>query len=551
MTFNKKSKIRVGIDLGVRTICVSVAEDSKVVQLAMYEDPRDPDPNAVNTDNDILFEWLHLYVQENGLEGHPAVINVPGERMVILPATIEPHVQENRALKELAEHSKLTSYIPFEDPVFTFWKYKVETEVKKHGAQETWLAAIPSQAISYRSKKIRETGLEPEWIEPDLAGLARILVKDSKHSQVILDIGELNTQLALVKNNRVVYYRTLDLGVVSLIQPLFDLLDGNFYKTFHVVRQHAEGTNSNPAVEQLVSPVLDRFWGEVSRTISIYGERCGLNQVADIILLGGGSLLVSKEQASKITGLNVKNLQFERDLVIDNPLTQTMEYTEEELSYEPFYIAMGCSLSPPNEPASLHFKPTKKPLNWKAIGNISLSNPFTVAASIFILSLLVHTIFKIIEGSTVEATNRLQQEIDNVDTDYNEVATRLEEVRKLKGKVDLTHSLKERSFLHSKAIASILTSLSSGIRIQSLDINNSEIIDVAKLRELQRPSLAPELFPKFVLVGSADGPTAAKNFSEVLRNNKNFANITLSDVKRDGNFGISFTVKGTVVKTIK
>lgn len=545
MSLTSKKRFTVGIDLGVRTIAVSVAEEGQVVALALYEDPRDPDPDARDADNEILFEWLQLYVRENGLEGQPTVMNVPGEQMVILPASLEPGVSRGRALRELAQHPRLTAYLPFEDPAFTFWEHRTSPGRRGGGSGALWLASIPTSVIESRSEKIREAGLEPEWLEPDLSALARILPPSPDRTQILVDIGELSTQIGFVREGNLVFYRTLDVGVVSLLQPLSGAYQKNFYQVFHIVRQHACGVAHDPAVEQLISPVLERFWGDIARTIAVYRERCDLTREGELILLGGGSLLVQREQASRVTGLDIRELEMQ-DVVAPDARIQSMEFSDERPDLDPFSIAIGCSLSPRQEPAALHFRPSRKPVNWKSLARFSATNPLPVSACLLLLTLFVHVILRVMTGSVAHARDDLELSLELAQQQHRETSERLALVQETTGQLQLVRNLRARSALHAAAITATLSSTVPGVQILEVEIRSPDLLAEGQLESLQEAAAPPDQGPRFSVRGLGDAPAVIQSFLDRLGAREDLEEVRLGETRRGGNFGIPFTLEGRI-----
>jgi len=526
---------QVGIDLGVGSIKVCLAENGAAVLMATFEDKAGPDPYLL--ENEALTEWLTLFVNEHGLKGTETVVGMSAERFVFVPATAKESVTALEIKARLGSDDGLAGTIPFSDAVIDC-QLAVPTE-ETEADQHVWVGVTSRKMLRARGMAVADSGLNPVVIEPGLSGVARVLEGSPGVGRIVIDIGESCTQIGFVWRNRLVFLRAINIGVVSMVQAIADELQCNRQHAYESVRQHAQGAKYDSSIEQIIEPLERRIWGEVQRSVRLFWSRSALPPQREVCLLGGGALLVRNDNLEREVGCSVIAARLRED-VLREPRILGEHPGHDEGAALGFAEAIGLSLREAEAPTFMSFHTFGDRRAHKELTRLSVRNPLCVVAGILVFTLLIHLYFRTQVANRREQVHRRQEEVQALSGQDRKV----ERYRSLKAlwtqRADLLEKVRTRSSLFPTALLAVGQSVGPGVQITRIDI----LTPVSgKDAEGGQGALVPEvLTPRLSVQGSAGHPDRIVSFLERLQKSESLGKATVSVGESDSKNTIPFKI---------
>ncbi len=527
MNSKKPGRRRVGIDLGVRSIKVAVADSGAVVLIGHFEDLGEIDP--FSSENDVLIHWLKMFVEENGLVGARTIVGMPGDRFFILPVRVSGEGSAKKFTAALSDNAELRQCIPFNDPVFDWW----EAEGRRSRGLEgcLWIAASSRREVETRLRAVSSTGLAPAVVEPDLAGLARVLPRQPEAGNVIVDIGGIGTNIGFVSDERLLFLHPIGIGVLSMVQPIAHELGIDDLQAFERARQHALGHCSDPVIEQILEPIYRRFWGEIRRAISIYADPAGLPAERTITLIGGGAALLPPKDTLADETYPIRPIEVRPGIVRDLEI-KGMGCSEEENRLERYAEVMGLSLREDREANGTNFlpyAPRAMAADWRLLLR---SKPLAAAAAILFLTLGLHLWLGrcqsemerslLAQERQVQAQQELQVEAERIEAAMKKTAAGLA----------LAEKLRQLNRIYPEAVLEVGRAVSRGLQISRIDIQPASR-EADPAGEKGGDSSNPPASPRIAIFGTSDHSKVLLNFLNSLRGSTVLENASIKWMRAD------------------
>ena len=185
---------------------------------------------------------------------------------------------------------QIASYIP--TPIE---KSKIDwVNLGQHGEDKTKLDvlinSIGNDYIERRLDILESAGLSAIAFEPRIVAMSRSLLDDSiTQAQVIIDIGDYETDVTGVFRQAPYLNRSLSTNLTGIIQAVKDQVDDNQVKAEqYVFRIGLDETKANGRVAKAIRPTIDRLVEDVVVAVRYFAGEEEVSGVDRIILTGSG-----------------------------------------------------------------------------------------------------------------------------------------------------------------------------------------------------------------------------------------------------------------------
>lgn len=205
---------------------------------------------------------------------------------------------------------------------------------------EVLLVAAPKNLLEKYVRVIQMAGLTPIAIETELIALTRALATPDK-TVMIIDFGSKSTDLAIAKNARLYFSRTIPTAGEAFTRAVANNLSISYQQAEEYKRAYGlSGEQVEGKIKGAIDPVFRIVTDEIKKAIHFYQSEEKGDSPNLVILSGGTSGMPEIVPAfAKILGIEV---------VIGNPFAKvslTTQMAESLASYAPLYsIAVGLAL---------------------------------------------------------------------------------------------------------------------------------------------------------------------------------------------------------------
>lgn len=275
-----------------------------------------------------------------------ASIDVKGVNVALPESQVYTRVIEMPVLsdKELASaiYWEAEQYIPVPLNTITL-DYKVlHRPAPQEGTKMTvLLVGAPTILINKYEHVLSLAGMTIESLETEILSVLRaVVVGDNFPTSMILNIGAINSSLAIVKNNVLSFTYSIPTGGIALSRAIaadfgFSINQAEEYKKVYGLSE----ANFSGKIGKATEPILSSILTETKKSLAYYGEKYPEDPIKQIILSGG---------TAKLPGLNsyfAQNLGIET--VVANPwkILASQEVPKEILDDAPSYtISVGLAM---------------------------------------------------------------------------------------------------------------------------------------------------------------------------------------------------------------
>ncbi|OGP76551.1 MAG: hypothetical protein A2V86_05130 [Deltaproteobacteria bacterium RBG_16_49_23] len=395
----------IGLDIGSHSIkVVGLKKTPKgpfLTCFGMRKIPHGIDREDISSISILLKDLF----EEMGVKTDKVRLTVSGSGIHIRRITM-PSIPKKELIKALPWEIK--SYLPF--PVetariqFHILGEFIEDEVKK---LDLLTVACPNDLIQRTISIIEGAGLQVSHLDVSAFALWNMLMPFGRlkigETMALIDLGAEKMSLYLFKDEYLQFSREMTPAGNDLTRAMMDGIP--FEKDPHLLYEKAErmkeevgilsGSQKETELDEkidlskisfLMRPVLERWAGEIGRSLDYYRNQFYGEKIDRIILTGGGAHL--KNFASYLQG------ELRLPVELFNPLKEMLYDAKKgdarvlDQTGSMFTNAVGVALS---EPKQIEFLPVKEPF-WHKFQNekwISIT-AFSVTALVF-LGIIYHT----------------------------------------------------------------------------------------------------------------------------------------------------------------
>lgn len=250
-----------------------------------------------------LGEVIMTAVGQSGIKTKNVVIGLPSSKT--FTTVIEVPVMPEAELKSTMKY-QIDQYIPMAvNEAKVDWAL-LGPSLHDPKQQEILIASTANAYAEERLEFIEGLGLNVIAAEPDpLAMVRSLLPKDAADARLIIDVGELSTDLAITFGDSPRLVRTIPTGVKTLIKAAVQNLNvqedqaRQFILKFGLAPDRLEGQ-----VYRAIESTLDGFAAELVKSIKFFQTRYPNTPVGGIMLSGFGAVIPQfGEYVSSKTGV--------------------------------------------------------------------------------------------------------------------------------------------------------------------------------------------------------------------------------------------------------
>ena len=235
-----------------------------------------------------LGEVILTIIGQSGIKTKNVVIGLPSQKT--FTTVIDVPVMPEAELKSTIKY-QIDQYIPMSiDEAKVDW-VSLGQSAHDPAKQEVLLASTANSYAEERLEFIESLGLNVIGLEPDPIAMVRALLPGGlTDARLIIDVGELSTNLVMTYNDAPRLVRTIPTGLSSLIKAAVQNLNvqedqaRQFILKFGLAPDRLEGQ-----VFRAVESVLESFATELTKSIKFFQTRYPNTPVGGIFLSGYAS----------------------------------------------------------------------------------------------------------------------------------------------------------------------------------------------------------------------------------------------------------------------
>ena len=282
-----------GLDIGTTAIRVVQMRGGKTKVLVNYGS-LDIDSKISRSDANIdqqkLSEAIKKVVSQSGISTPNVAVGLPSQRVFstvvdvdrLSPAELEKTIryQADSLIPTPLAESKIDWALLGDSP-----KEAIKVELL--------LSSVSNSFVEQRLDLLESIGLNVIAFEPDSLAMARsLLTQDASTPTLILDMGDLATDLVITLNSAPRLIRSIPVGVEGVVKSAMQSLGidekqaQQFVFKFGMSKDKLEGQIYNA-----ISSTIEILISEIEKSIKFYNTRYPNNKIERVIVTGGASTL--------------------------------------------------------------------------------------------------------------------------------------------------------------------------------------------------------------------------------------------------------------------
>ena len=337
------SNILLGLDIGSQTIKAAQISRNKnkvkLISAGFIPTPKVETDVSSRTDEQVLAKNISQLIHDMKLDTADVAISLPSYKVVT--QVIETPLMNDKELESSIQW-EAEEYIPL-----PLNKVKIDYSVISRNEEgkkmKILLVAAPISLIEKYMRIVGNAGLNPISIETEVLASVRATINflPTMPNIIMLSIGATNTEIAIIRQQQLVFSRTHSVGGNTLTRAIAEELGFEFQqaeeykKTYGMEEDKLEGK-----LVKIMNPFFNNLYSEIDKTMTYFKEEYPNEELMTLVISGG---------SAKMPGLMLsvtKNIGVNSQ--ISNPFIN-IEADEEVLSSlsqdSPIYTtAIGLSL---------------------------------------------------------------------------------------------------------------------------------------------------------------------------------------------------------------
>ena len=290
-----KGKI-IGLDIGSTTIKVASAKrDGNVFSLESIGVAPTTAKGVLSEsliDLQMLADTIKKLLSSANIKATDVAISVP-ENQVYTKVIEMPELSSQELSSALK--FEMEQYVPLPlDQARTDWEILGKTDEGGKKIMDVMIVAAPLSIIQKYEKIMEMVGLSPQVIETEIVSTHRALLPlvSNPDSNMIIHIGATTTSIAIVKGGIIKTVFALPLGGAAITRAIsldlgIDMVQAENYKKAYGLNKDAfEGK-----IGHALSPILESIVGDIKKSLLAFSEKNNNENIKQVILSGGTSLL--------------------------------------------------------------------------------------------------------------------------------------------------------------------------------------------------------------------------------------------------------------------
>jgi type IV pilus assembly protein PilM len=327
MPFGPKAPI--GLDIGSGMLKISqVKEKRGGYELEVFDSlPLAPEliVDGSVIDSLRLVDSIKELIRKARVKTKDVVISVSGHSSVIVKMISLPEMTE----EELEESIKFEAeqYIPFDINDVSL-DFQIIGPKEEPGQMDVILVAVKNDVINDYITVVREAGLNPVIVDVDMFAMENLyeVNYEIEPNRIVglVDIGASSIKMNIIKGGIPSFTRDTPTGTNVLTEALQREFNLPYEVAERLLRGEAVEGVDEEAAEQVVGEASEEIVTEISRSIDYYRTSMMGEEVAELVISGGGALIKGlTDRLRERTGIDVSIIDPFQNITISKKLDES------------------------------------------------------------------------------------------------------------------------------------------------------------------------------------------------------------------------------------
>jgi type IV pilus assembly protein PilM len=283
-----------GLDIGTTSLRVVQTRGSGTVKVLENYAQLPIEGNITisdaKADQSKVIEKVRQLVSQAGLSSKNVAVNIPSSR--VFTSVIDMDKMSNSELAHSIRY-QADAFIP--TPLA---ESKIDWAIlgdspKDSKKVEVLLTSVPSSLVEGRMAMLEAAGLNAVAIEPDGTALARAVIPaDATAPQMVVDIGNMNTDIVIVMAGAPRLVRAVTTGSAAIVRAAMQHLSIDQFQAEQFVYKFGLGKDKlEGRVYSAIIGTIDSLMSELDKSIKFFNERYTTMRIERIIVTGGASTM--------------------------------------------------------------------------------------------------------------------------------------------------------------------------------------------------------------------------------------------------------------------
>ena len=291
MALFSKTQSYIGFDIGAMSVKAvelkRLQGKPTLVNYGYSEETADFAQKNLGLDVDKTVQIIGELRRRAGMESVNAIAAMPS--FAVFSSVLNLHEEVKKEDLESAVMWEAKKVIPLAlEEMILDWKVMEKADDKKN--VKVLLTGAPRSLVKkyiaiFKAAKLRLVSLETEMFS-----LVRSLVGSDPSLVAVIDLGAVNTDIAIVENGLPMFVRTLDTGGIMVTKAIQDSLKVGFLRAEQFKFDLSAGAASDKALPKVIIDTVSAITNEVRYSLSVYQQENN-KKIEKIILSGGGAHL--------------------------------------------------------------------------------------------------------------------------------------------------------------------------------------------------------------------------------------------------------------------
>jgi type IV pilus assembly protein PilM len=292
MIFGKKTHL-IGLDIGSRTIKIAEIVDKKTSHIFKSFHTINIEPGIIEEgsvkDPETVSESIRRIYKEAKIKEKNVAISIGGYSVIVKKINVQNMTEEEL---QGTIHFEAEQYIPFDiSDVNLDFQILGESEHNPN-QMSVLLVAAKKEMVNEYINLVRMTGLNVRIIDVDAFALQNIFefnYDPGDQNIALIDIGASKTSLNILKDNTSVFMRDVSLGSGQINEQIASLVECSLAEAEEIKLGGQSDIISPEDLNGIVSSVVTDWCTEIKRALDFFYSTFPEDQIAKIILSGGGA----------------------------------------------------------------------------------------------------------------------------------------------------------------------------------------------------------------------------------------------------------------------
>lgn len=294
------SKKSFGLDIGTNTlkiVSLSPGKDGFVLEASIiFPIPQRGMVSDSPLDEEEMARTLKKAVEQTGIDSKFVNVSLP-ETQIYTKVVEMPVLSDKELSSAILWEAEQYIPIPLANVTFAWSVLNRPENTSGNEKMEVLMVGAPTILVNKYKKIINMAGFMVNSMETQILSAMRALVNPASPPTLLIDIGEMSTSLAIVKDGIMIFTYSSPTGGAAITRAIasnfgLSMIEAETYKRTYGFADKVFGGKIGLAA----SPILSSILIEVKKAISFYESKHPESPIKQIVLSGG---------TSKLPGINL------------------------------------------------------------------------------------------------------------------------------------------------------------------------------------------------------------------------------------------------------